>query len=349
MMPMEILSLTSLREIERADYEALFTASGAPVFYSWPFLVAAELSPLLPYREIRYLCARQDGRLIGLMPAYLQENVDPFGVISQTAGVAFTPDTPVMLTHIMHATETCVVCAPQHLAQVAPPLLRAFEEAGSAAGAQYSALLNVASPQLMDLGRQQGYAGAYMWDRFNTTLPPGATMEQVVEALPTKGRWEMKRQRRKFAQSASTVEILPVRDADVDGFAKLCFETTKKNGTPSYYPVDAMTRLVHHCADIALVLSVRSEGRLCGSGIAFPDRNKIHFWALGVDYDLSEYSPYCMLFSALYEYAIGKQLEVLEVGRTNKYIKERLGFKPVPLYSLIKQTEGPRHVRSPAS
>ncbi len=337
-MQLEILSLKSLSEIERTDYQSLFAASGAPVFYSWHFLMAAELSPLLPYREIRYLCATEGGRLVGLMPAYLQENVDPFGVIAQTTGMAFAPTTPVMLTHIMHATETCVVCAPHDLARVAPPLLGALEQAGRDCGAQYIALLNVVSPELMEIGKGAGYACTYMWDRFNAVLQPGATLEQVIEDFPTKGRWEMKRQRRKFDRSSSTIEMLPVRQADVDGFAELCFRTTVKNGTPSYYPVDAMRQLVHHCADIALVLSVRCEGRLCGSGIVFPDGRKIHFWALGVDYDLSEYSPYSMLFSALYDYAITHGFEVVEVGRTNKYIKERLGFKAVPLYSLIKRT-----------
>jgi uncharacterized protein len=331
-----IRSHPSLQEIERGAYERLHAASGASVFYSWPFLVAAELSPLLPYRQLRYLTAWAGDTLVGLVPAYLQHNVDPFGVIQQTTGFPFTADTPVMLTHIMHATETRVVCAPGDLAAVAPALLRAMEQAAVDAGAQYAALLNVLSQDLLRIGRDQGYASAYMWDRFNAHLAPGTTMEQLVEGLPTKGRWEMKRQRRKFAQSNSTAAVLPVAEADVDGFAQLCFRTTKKNGTPDYYPVEPMKKLVQLCAGIARVIEIRSEGRLCGAGIVFPDREVLHFWALGVDYGMSEYSPYCMLFSTLYEHAIAQGFSTVEVGRTNKPVKERLGFSPVPLYSLIR-------------
>lgn len=327
--------LDSLQEIERGAYERLHEASGASVFYSWPFLVAAELSPLLPCRGLRYLSAWAGDALVGLMPAYLQENVDPFGVIEETTGFPFTAETPVMLTHIMHATETRVVCAPRDLPAVGPALLQAMRDNARQAGAQYAALLNVLSPELLALGKQQGYASAYMWDRFNAPLPAGITMEQLVENLPTKGRWEMKRQRRKFEQADASKAVLPVHEADVAGFAELCFRTTKKNGTPDYYPVEPMKKLVQLCADIARVIEIRSEGRLCGAGIVFPDRDVLHFWALGVDYELSDFSPYCLLFSTLYEHAIANGFATVEVGRTNRYIKERLGFRPVQLHSLI--------------
>ncbi|MBA2672839.1 GNAT family N-acetyltransferase [Ramlibacter sp.] len=338
---LRVRALDSLQEIERGAYERLHVASGASVFYSWQFLVAAELSPLLPYRALRYLTAWSGDALVALMPAYLQENVDPFGVIEQTTGFPFTAATPVMLTHIMHATETRVVCAPHDLPVAGAALLRAMRDTAAQAGAHYAALLNVLSPELLELGKQQGYASAAMWDRFNAPLAPGITMEQLVENLPTKGRWEMKRQRRKFDQSDSTKAVLPVREADVAGFAELCFRTTKKNGTPDYYPVEPMKKLVALCADIARVIEIRSAGQLCGAGIVFPDRDVLHFWALGVDYELSDYSPYCMLFSTLYEHAIDNGFATVEVGRTNRYIKERLGFRPVQLHSLIAPLTAP--------
>jgi hypothetical protein len=335
--PVTVRTHASLQEIERGAYERLHAASGASVFYSWPFLVAAELSPLLPYAQLRYLTAWAGDTLVGLVPGYLQRNVDPFGVIQQTTGFPFTADTPVMLSHIMHATETRVVCAPQDLPTVGPALLRAFSDAAAEAGAEYAALLNVLSPELLALGRDQGWASAAMWDRFNAPLAPGLTLEQLIEGLPTKGRWEMKRQRRKFQAAVdASASVLPVDQADVDGFAQLCFRTTEKNGTPAYYPVEPMKKLVRLCAGIARVIEIRSAGRLCGAGIVFPDREVLHFWALGVDYGLSEFSPYCLLFSTLYEHAIDNGFRTVEVGRTNRAIKERLGFRPVPLYSLIK-------------
>lgn len=336
--PLTLRSHASLQEIERGAYDALHAASGASVFYAWHFLVAAELSPLLPYAQLRYLTAWRGAELVGLVPAYLQRNVDPFGVIQQTTGFPFTADTPVLLTHIMHATETRIVCAPQDLPVVGPPLLRAFSDAAADCGADYAALLNVLSPDLLALGTAQGYASASMWDRFAAPLAPGLTMEQLIENLPTKGRWEMKRQRRKFDASDATARVLPVEQADVEGFAALCLRTTEKNGTPAYYPVEPMVKLVRLCAPIARVIEVRNAGQLCGAGIVFPDRDVLHFWALGVDYGLSDFSPYTLLFSTLYEHAIANGFRLVEVGRTNRYIKERLGFSPVQLHSLIKKT-----------
>jgi hypothetical protein len=104
----------SIDAIEEDEYRSLFRASGASFFYDWRFLCAAERSPLLPVHGIYYLLARDTGRLVGFLPAYLQSvaTVDPFGLLARTANILGDRDHRALFSHVMHCFDSQVICAP---------------------------------------------------------------------------------------------------------------------------------------------------------------------------------------------------------------------------------------------
>lgn len=79
--------INSAKDLDPAEYRAFFLQSKAPLFYDLRFLIAAEQSPLLNVSKIFYLLARDEGRLIALVPLYLQEfrSADPLGLLISSA------------------------------------------------------------------------------------------------------------------------------------------------------------------------------------------------------------------------------------------------------------------------
>jgi len=102
----------SIDAVEEGEYQALFRASGASFFYDWRFLRAAECSPLLPVVAAYYLLARDEGRLVGFLPAYVQAvaSVDPFGLLGRTASIASDRGQQALFSHVMHCFDSKVVC-----------------------------------------------------------------------------------------------------------------------------------------------------------------------------------------------------------------------------------------------
>jgi predicted N-acyltransferase len=66
---------------------------------------------------------------------------------------------------------------------------------------------------------------------------------------------------------------------------------------------------------------------------------KLHLWACGMQYNQVLFSPYVMAFFTAFQYAFKNNISIVEVGRTNGKMKEKLGFSPLPLYSIINNLE----------
>jgi hypothetical protein len=139
------------------------------------------------------------------------------------------------------------------------------------------------------------------------------------------------------------VEWKKIRDTDLEAIIDLIYQTTDKYGTGAYYPKTPMYNFLKSCDDIAIVIEIKFTDKRVGAGIVFLDNDTLHFWAIGVNYKLTDYSPYTMLFVHLYQYALANNYKIIEVGRTNQAIKERLGFSAISLQSIIK-TESARDV-----
>lgn len=339
------LTIETVDTVERIDphaYDAFHAASGAPVFYDRRMLVAAERSPLLPAEKTFYLCAREGGNLVAVLPAYLQRLavVDPLGLLAKTAEVHDAGGECGLFSHMMHCWETTIPGAGAGAGgRARAELMRAMRQLGAGLGASYTGLLNVGDVAWMPLLADCGFVARPMVDRWVLDLTGVDDFEQLVRALPTQGRQEMNRQLRKFATGAATATVLaPPYGEVLERQCELCFQTTARRGTPHYFPPGPLAAFVRHCGELARLIVVESDGRLIGGCICFQQRDTLHVWSAGITYDRSEFSPYTIFFATAYRYALEQGLRRIEAGRLNDKIKQRLGLRPLPSYSALART-----------
>ena len=335
-MALIIETVDTLDRIDRRTYEAFHAVNGAPVFYDWRLLLAAERSPLLPAERTFYWCARDGGNLVGFLPAYLQRLsvVDPLGLLARTAGVHDTGGEFGLFSHMMHCWETTIPCLGR--SDVREQLIAQLRNLGNRVGASYAGLLNVGDVALLSGLTESGLTVRPMVDRYVLDLSRFDDFDHLVRELPSDGRHEMNRQLRTFAASGATGRVLAPPYGDVlERQCQLCFETTARKGTPHYFPAEPLVRFVRHCGDVVRLVVIELEGHLVGGGICYEQGDTFHVWSAGVTYDQSEFSPYTIFFATAYRYAFERGLRHVEGGRLNERIKLRLGLAPVTLYSAL--------------
>jgi predicted N-acyltransferase len=338
-MSIEVEVRLSLDAIDKDEYQSFHQASRASFFYDWRFLSAAERSPLLAVSGTYYFLARDNGRLVAFLPAYLQSvsAVDPFGLLARTADIRSDNNQRGLFSHVMHCFDSHVVALPG--TPLLPELLAALNAQAANIRADYVGLLNVCeAPVLQELSDQQ-FAVNHLVDRYYSDVGQFKDFNAVLKALPKHGRWEMTRQLRKFADSSGSVTVLePPFDPRLEQLTQMCQQTTAKNGTPQYFPAEALALFVRTCAGLVRIFLAEEDGVIVGGFICFLDGDMLCVWSAGMRYDLTEYSPYTVCFAHTYQWAIANGVQRIEAGRLNERIKVRLGLKPMPLYSATRQT-----------
>lgn len=333
-MPIEVEILNSIEQMDEAEYRVFHHASGASFFYDWRFLCAAERSPLLAIKGAFYLLARENGRLVGFVPAYLQlvQTVDPFGLLARTADIQSDREQCALFSHAMHCFDSGVIVLLGASAEDA--LAAALKALAIRLDAQYVGLLNVASDQARQQLAGQGLAVRYLVDRYFMDMTRFEDFGAVLKALPKDGRYEMTRQLRKFAAGSGGISLLsPPFDHRLEQLTELCQQTTARNGTPQYFPAQTLARFVRTCEGLIRLVVVEDQGVVVGGLICFLDGTLMCIWSAGMRYDLTDYSPYTVSFAYAYEWALGAGIDTIEAGRLNARIKTRLGLQPLPLYS----------------
>jgi predicted N-acyltransferase len=334
---MEIKFLQSISQINSAEYQQFHKQASGSIFYDYRFLLAVEERPLLPHLKTYYLTAQQGDELLGWLPVYLQTDVDPFEVLTASLGYPFNPDTRALFSHVMHVSDSAVLHTGDP-AQTLPALLTALDDLAQKEHVLSYGLLNLTVENTSVI---QQYASEwqtnFMWNRFSCNLRPFCNLEQIIAGLNAEGRREANRQLRKFKQSSGEIHWLPVSAVNLFEITDLCQQTTARNGTPHYYPPEAMRHLLQRTAAFTRIVEVRQQGRLAGIGIVFIDGKKMHLWAVGMDYSAADFSPYTLLYLDMYSWALANEIETFEAGRTTQRIKERLGFSAVPLYAMTKK------------
>lgn len=334
---MEINTLRSLTQLDAGRYQRFHQRAGGSVFYQYPFLLALEERPLLPHLKTGYLLAEEQGELVGLLPFWLQTNVDPFGVLSSSLGCCFDAKARALFSHVMHVSDSQLLCCGD-AQQVVPALLSALDDAAREERVLAYGLLNMTNEHVRALEpHSSGWQVNFMWNRFSRDLRAGETLEQIIAGLNGEGRREANRQLRKFYQADGQIAWRRVEEVNLHEVTTLCQQTSARNGTPHYYPPEAVRYLLQRCQAFTRIVEVRQQGRLAGIGIVFLEEKKLHLWAVGMDYAAADFSPYTLLYLDLYRFALAHDITTLEAGRTTQRIKERLGFNAVPLYSMTKK------------
>ncbi|MDE9437865.1 GNAT family N-acetyltransferase [Xenorhabdus bovienii] len=334
---MKIKCLHSITQIDTTAYQYFHQQARGGIFYDYRFLLALEERPLLPHLKTYYLIAQQDNELRGFLPVYLQTDVDPFGVLTASLGYPFNAETRVLFSHAMHVSDSALLHTGDP-AQTLPALLTALDYLAQEERVLSYGLLNLTVGNASNIQQYaSGWQNSFMWNRFSCDLRPFSGLEQIISELNAEGRREANRQLRKFNQSGGEIHWLPVSAVDLHKVTALCQQTTARNGTPHYYPPEAVRNLLQRTENFTRIVEIRQNRQLAGIGIIFIDGKKLHLWAVGMDYAVADFSPYTLLYLDIYSYALANGIETIEAGRTTQRIKERLGFNAIPLYSMTKR------------
>lgn len=333
-MTITVKILDSIDEIDVDHYTTLKNQCGGSVFYDIRFLRAAEKSPLLLVEKIYYLVAYDAEKIIAFMPSYQQISPDPFGILTKTTAIQFESTDCAFFNHIMHCYESMILAENQsnELYQL---LLSHLKKLAEEKDVKYYGLINVMDKNLMDTAKKMGFQVNFMWDRFYIDFSLFKQWDDFLFYLKRKGRQLFRNQLTKFEQSGATVIIEKPPFINLNEVTELCYLTTKKYGTEHYYPQKAFAEFITTCDDLIRLISVYFQGKRVGVVIAFLEEKKLHLWACGMSYDDISFSPYIVAIAEGFQYAMKHHIPIVEIGRTNGKMKEKLGFKPLPLYSII--------------
>jgi FAD/FMN-containing dehydrogenase len=338
-MAIDIVVSTALRELDAQEYRAFARRCQAPLFYDWRFLEAAEQSPLIRTNCVRYVQVLEDGRLLAFIPLYLYtlSDLDPLGVLAKTCNLQGTANEPVLASHIMHCYDSRLLVEEGASVRLEAVFDR-IESVARQLGARYFVLLNVADRNLLEAAGRKNLNVRYMVDRYCLDLGGYGDLDSLVESLDYKGRNEVRRQLRKFANEQATIHMLaPPFDERLEQLAELCHTTTADKGTPQFFPATALARFVRLCGGLARILVVERQGQLISGFICFEQHDTLCLWSAGLQYDKTVFSPYTLLFVAAYRYALSNGLRHIEGGRLNARVKQRLGLQPVAMHTIFSQ------------
>ncbi|MDX8028712.1 GNAT family N-acetyltransferase [Lentzea sp. BCCO 10_0856] len=327
---MRIEILSSISEIDAADWDSVVTDGGAPVFYQHAYISAYEQAPLTNADGFVYLVLRDGDRPIAVIPAYLQSAANPLRRLHEVYPEALGQ--PALLSHTWH-------CYDAHVpgkTEVLPTLLDAMTQVASAIGARWCGFVNVQRGNALSQAlRAAGLPARHLTDRWVTDL---TTYEHYLSGLGLRARANLRRNERRSRDAGVTVEVLPVDHASLDEITPLCVKTASRFENNGYYPGSTFTRFVRALGDLAHVIEVRQRGKLVAAGICLTDATRFHTWTCGVDYAVDgSYSPYGVLFAESVKHAISLGRTTLEGGRGNAVFKKRHGLRPHPLDAVLFQ------------
>lgn len=339
MLNIQVAVYNRLDDINYSSYYKFYKNIKASIFYSWEFLLAVEKFPLLPTVKVFYIVATNGDELVGFLPLYLQRNIDPFNVLSKSTGYLFTKDTCGLFSHIMHVSDSKILTLDTFQDNlIVDKILVCMKDIQLNEKIECCGILNIEINCLnytVDIFNKHDFKINLMWSRYKTDVSKYRKLSEIIHNLPRSGRQEVNRQIRKYNLTESSVEWKSIREMDLNVVVDLIYDTTDKYGTGAYYPKEMMFKFLTNCDKIAKIIEIKCCNHVVGVGVVFLDNDTLHFWALGVNYTIPNYSPYTILYVHLYKYAISNNYNTIEVGRTTQSIKERLGFSAIPLQSII--------------
>lgn len=333
-MAPEVEVLESISQAERAEWDAVVKAGSAPVFYSHDFLSSYQAHPLQNYDQPLYLVVREQGVIVGLVPAYLQTRPDALGTLSKIGA-----EPPVLMSHVLHCYDSQVV-APSLTPTIVELICTVLAERARKLGAEWVAFTNVdATRPLIGMLASRGFRTAPMEPRFNLDLKKAESLEALAATMKLKHRREMIRHGNRAQEAGVTVGVESPVTGDLKDVIDLLRLTAGKFEATAYYPLEQFPAFLEQLGDAAMLVRIQEKGQLLAAGACLLDQSCFHMWAAGVRYDLTTYSPYIVLFREVLKAAFASGRPVAEGGRGNDSFKHRYGMKPVPLVACIARAE----------
>lgn len=330
--------LNDFAQLQREDWEGAAKRSGASIFYAWDVIAAYAQTPLLPMTQAFYFIARDaDGAARAVVPAYLSDDCDPFGLLDQHVPDFDTTRRRGLLTHYWHCYDSGILGDVGH-AEIAEALVTAFEQTAVEFGAATYGFINVpVSNKTFHALQATRLISHPLWDRFQLPLESLDTFEKYLFSLEPVFRRELQRHLRRMADAGAVCRVESPPFTHLDRVVQMCHETAARHGTGFYYPPARLKAFLLRCGAAVRFVCIWFGDDLLGVFVCFADAHRLHLWAAGTRYDLARFSPYLIAFAESVRYAIANGFTLVEGGRGNGAKKRKLGFQPLPLHVLIRQ------------
>jgi hypothetical protein len=168
-------------------------------------------------------------------------------------------------------------------------------------------------------------------------------VEEHLASLDGHARREFRRQWRRSKQRGVTLVVLEgeAMQPRLAEFHALADSTSRRHG-PSLYSVDTFVALSQ--VPGATLLLAEHEREVVGAFLTFLHGQSLYLWAGGYDYERrAELGTYSFLLYESISFAVDRGCRFVEAGRGNFQFKERHGFIPTDLWSLLYVMPGPGH------
>lgn len=345
-MALKVECLDRISTVNKEEWDGVVREAKAPIFYQYDLLHAFEHAPLETFLQALYLIVRdeQSNNPLAVIPAYVQDALDliSLGVVSDNLSLFQGESRRGVFSHFWHCYDTCLPIAldSQEIVEV---VCAALSEIASEWKASWYGFLNIdSSRDSVDLLSAAGLAPCAMaWNHFRLDLANVQTIDTYLEQLPSKVRAELRRQYKRLHESHAATEILspPFDERDLEEVVRLCRSTAARFGTEFYYPAETFGDFIIRAGEKVKIVAVRLHDLLVGALVCFVDHRCFHVWAGGMRYDLTSFSPYYVGFQEAIYYAITSGMTLLEGGRGNPAVKEKLGLRAVPLHASLGKPE----------
>jgi hypothetical protein len=167
-------------------------------------------------------------------------------------------------------------------------------------------------------------------------LPLPGSMDAYLGSLATSHRGRLRRYHRRGGEAGLTYhdrDLTQVADV-LPAFTRLTRQSADRHGTPPLYSEAALRTLM--TVPGARLLTAELDGRPAAGLLSFELDGCLLLWAAGIDYTLLKtHFPYYFLLYEAIAAAAGRGCRWVDFGRGNLEFKQRLGFRPIDLWSPV--------------
>jgi predicted N-acyltransferase len=351
-MPSTCRVFNSVADIDRAAWEQVCSASGAPVFMDLRFAAAVEAS-MQPSCRFWYLIVDDDdGRPIGCAGLHAM-TID----LTNFADPRLTKIIKWMPGMSKFQRLNALFCS-----LPGTPGDRSIALAPSAKSAQVLALVD----GVLDKLTAQNGIDAIMYKEFapaemewmnplldlgyrKIVIPPMhllpssfANFAEYCAALRSSYRKEINRSTRKLKNAGIEAKVL--NDADEilrlytpDVHAMYCEMVAKSEVKLEVFPIEYYQQMTTQLAGQLELIVLVKDSRIIAFGWCLYDKSTYHMMYAGLDYSLNrEFDLYFNLIYAAFDRALHKCVERIHAGQTATVFKARMGCESEQRYAFAK-------------
>jgi predicted N-acyltransferase len=336
---MRLSMAQSILALPSADWDRL--TRGASPFVAHPFLAALEDSGSVGRGTgwiPRYFLAWDEDRLVGALPAWLKSHSYGEYIFdwawadgAARAGIRYYPKAVVAVPFTPATGGRILLCSD------APPETAEFLIRGLLDDAAAQGLSSVhwlfTKPEEQELLERQGHilreTVQFHWRNRNWT-----DWDDYLGSMRGKRRREIRRERRRLAESGCSVEMMAgpdLGDAEWNAIDRFYRDTAARKGAHPYLSPSFFSVIRERCAESVRFAAARHGGNLVGGALFFEQGDALYgrYWGCDARHRHLHFET---CFYAPIEYCIARGIQLYEAGAQGEHKLPR-GFAPVAVYS----------------